>query len=90
MMAASAGDKCTRVLGSQSGAGSTALWETAHENLGSIDNFVGKSKGKINCIWILLLLHLICVTVCEVPHYNSLNTYERVAVGRKYPCSRPL
>ena len=26
MMAASAGDKCTRVLGSQSGAGSTALW----------------------------------------------------------------
>ena len=41
MMAAGASDKCTQVLGSQSGAGSSALWQTAQGKLGLYQQFYG-------------------------------------------------
>ena len=55
------------------------------ENLGFINNFMGKSKGKKNCRYLvsvdcMLLPHLIfrpCVTVCEVPHYLWHDELER-------------
>ena len=47
MMAASAGDKCTRVLGSQSGAGRVHCGKLHRKNLGYVDNFVGKRKVKV-------------------------------------------
>ena len=62
MMAASAGDKCTRVLGSQSGAGRVHCGKLHRKTSSTI-------------LWVNVEARTY-VTVCEGQHYKSLNTYE--------------